>query len=161
MRDEIEALYRENFESQTKALAGRAGGIVNAEDIVQEAYCRALKHQDSFDGSKASLEVWLQRIIKTCMYDFKSKELQQGLVKDEMDKDEPYENFRSLGVSTLKEVVKEIEKREGNHYYVLYLTYVKGYRPREIGEIVDESARNIENILRRFKSEMVEKYGDQ
>jgi RNA polymerase sigma factor (sigma-70 family) len=158
MYEEIEALYREKSSKQAKALAGRVGGLYNAEDIVQEAYCRALKHCESFDGGKASLEVWLQRIIKRCTYDFKRQELQQGLVRDEMEKDEPFEDFRGLGISTMKEVVGEIDGRPEAHQQVLRLTFIKGYRPREIAEIVEEGSRGIEHILRRFKLDMLAKY---
>tara|TARA_B100000929_G_C15511743_1_gene421148 strand:- start:28752 stop:29234 length:483 start_codon:yes stop_codon:yes gene_type:complete len=154
----LEELYTEKSEAQVKSLAGRVGGIHNAEDIVQEAYCRALKHLDTFDANKASLEVWVQRIIKRCTFDFKRQELMQGMVRDEMDKDEPFEDFRDLGVSTLKEVVEEIGKRKKAHQEVLRLTFVKGYRPREIAEIVEEGSRGIEHIIRSFKLDMMAKY---
>lgn len=154
----LEQLYKDKRDAQVKAIANQAGGIVNAEDIVQEAYCRALKHIDSFDSEKASLEVWVQRIIKRCMFDFKRQELQQGMVRDEMDGEEPYEDFRDLGVSTLKEVATEIDKRKKSHQEVLRLTFLKGYRPREIAEIVEEGSRAIEHIIRQFKLDMMAKY---
>lgn len=157
-RQQLEAMYKKSRDMQVKSLANRMGGAYNAEDVVQEAYLRALIHIDTYNPEKATMETWFNRILKRASYDFKRQELQQGLVRDEMDKDEPYENFRSLGFSTMREVAEEIGKKNDKHKEVLTLAFIKSYRPREISAVVDENIGNINGIIARFKKEMEMKY---
>lgn len=158
MREAIEQYYRENYGKLVKSVANRVGGMYNAEDVVQEAFFRALKYSDTYDHEVSELQTWFGNILKRAMYSFKRDELQQGMVRDGLDTEEPVEDFRALGVSTLKEVAEEISQKKESHRVVLDLAYIKGYRPREIVEIVDEGIRNIYTILDRFKQEMVDKY---
>lgn len=159
MREAIEQHYRDNYDKLVKSIANRVGGVYNAEDVVQEAFYRALKYADTYDQEVSELQTWFGNILKRAMYSFKRDELQQGMVRDGLDPEEPVEDFRALGVSTLKEVHHSIEAvRNPAHREVLRLAFIKGYRPREIVEIVDEGIKNIYTILERFKADMVEKY---
>lgn len=60
-----------NRKKYLKRLIGPLNGnIFNAEDILQESYCKALEFQVTFDESKGTFENWLSRIIYNTLYDF-------------------------------------------------------------------------------------------
>jgi RNA polymerase sigma-70 factor, ECF subfamily len=59
--DEIERVYRERYVGFRNALVTVTGSREAARDAVQEAFARALRHQDDFRGD-APLEAWIFRI---------------------------------------------------------------------------------------------------
>ena len=132
--------------------------MYNAEDVIQEAFCRALKYIDTFDARYSELGTWFSKIARRAQYDFLRNETLQGLVREEQPKEEPMVDLPALGISTLKELEDHIEARKDNHRDILHLAYIKGYRPREIVEIVDDNLANVYTVLKRFKEEMMELY---
>ena len=159
MTDQLEQYYRENFGVLCKSMANRVGSLYDAEDVIQEAFLRALRYVDSFDPERSEMSTWFGKIARRAMFDFKRQETLQGLVREEQSGEEPVFDFRELGVSTAHEIEKEIVGRRENHRDILFLAYVRGYRPREIVEVVNDSARNVKAVLDRFKAEMASKYG--
>ena len=159
MREAIGQYYAENYEVLCKTVQGRVGGMYNAEDVVQEAFVRALTYANSFDSVRASLPTWIGTILRRAMFDFKRGELQQGMVREESDPDEPMFEFPATCTITVDEIRKDIDAvADPEHKDVLRLTYVHQYTPREIEEIMDLGLANIKKIRSRFKNEMVAKY---
>lgn len=160
MEYELEQFYKQNFNMLCKTVAGRIGGMYNAEDVVQEAFARALTYQETFDVDKSELATWFSRILHRAMYDFKRQELRQGMARDSQDEEEPVYIYPVKENLTMQEIKWDIQKiKNPDHREVIWLTYVKHYRPREISEVMDITASNINLILNRFKREVVEKYG--
>jgi RNA polymerase sigma-70 factor (ECF subfamily) len=61
LESELEALYRRRQGAFQVMLASVTGNVESARDVVQEAFARALRDQDSFRG-EGSLEGWVWRI---------------------------------------------------------------------------------------------------
>jgi RNA polymerase sigma-70 factor, ECF subfamily len=59
--EEIERVYRERYVGFRNALVTVTGSREAARDAVQEAFARALRHQEDFRGD-APLEAWIFRI---------------------------------------------------------------------------------------------------
>jgi len=158
----IEEFYTENFDRLVIQLSRRAGSIQNAEDIVQEAFTRALTYKDAYNPNLNQFSTWFNGILRRCLYDFKRVELKQGmaileeepLVEETVDLDGYEQKFAA-------EIEKHIEQKANvAHKNVLYLYFIRGYPRRDIVKITDESIKNIEIITYRFKQEMRERYGD-
>ena len=62
---ELEELYRMRFTVFRNGVAGMAGGVEPAREIVQEAFARALRDRRRFRG-EGSLEAWVWRIAVNC-----------------------------------------------------------------------------------------------
>ena len=139
-------------------MAGRVGGLFNAEDVIQEAFYRALKYIDTFNPDNSDMSTWFSKIARRAQYDFMRQETMQGLVREEQPKEEPIVDLPALGISTTIEVEKRIGEYKENHQHILRLSYLKGYRPREIVEIVDDNLANVYKVLSRFKADMLEAY---
>jgi RNA polymerase sigma-70 factor (ECF subfamily) len=62
---QLEELYRTRFTVFRNGVAGVAGGVEPAREIVQEAFARALRDRRHFRG-EGSLEAWVWRIAVNC-----------------------------------------------------------------------------------------------
>ena len=161
MRDRLEQFYIDNYDLYVKRNSRRAGGVENAEDVVQEAFCRALKYANTFEEDNGrDIETWFNTIVRRALYDFKRIELKQGMTAS-IDSGET-EAVEISGVDQVMsdELMEAIEsKKEPSHRNVLYLALVKQYPPRDIVEVLDLGIHNVNTIIARFKKEMGDKYG--
>jgi RNA polymerase sigma-70 factor (ECF subfamily) len=62
---QLEELYRTRFTVFRNGVAGVAGGVEPAREIVQEAFARALQQRRRYRG-EGSLEAWVWRIAVNC-----------------------------------------------------------------------------------------------
>ena len=62
--DIIEEFYKENFDKLVVQLSRRAGSLENAEDIVQEAFLRALTYKDAYNPKLNQFSTWFNGILR-------------------------------------------------------------------------------------------------
>ena len=118
-----------------------------AEDLVQEAYVRAIR---SIDEEKDSFKFWLFKVCRNLYFDTlrKNKKVEaitsdmpsnESLVDDVIQKDE----YRALykAISLLKDDFREIVR----------LYYFDSMSVKEIASIVDESVDNVKIKLYRAR----------
>ena len=118
-----------------------------AEDLVQEAYMRAIR---SIDEEKDSFKFWLFKVCRNLYFDTlrKNKKVEaitsdmpsnESLVDDVIQKDE----YRALykAISLLKDDFREIVR----------LYYFDSMSVKEIASIVDESVDNVKIKLYRAR----------
>lgn len=123
-----------------------------AEDIVQEAYVRAIR---SIDEEKDGFKFWLLKVCRNCYFDTlrKNKKLEaiendmpssDSLVDDVIQKEE----YRALykAVSLLKDSYQEVVR----------LYYFDSMSVREIASIIGESADNVKIQLYRARLKLKE-----
>lgn len=70
---DFEAIYIEHFENVYKYVFSLCRNEAVAEEITQEAFCKALEHIDRFDG-KCKLYVWLCQIAKNTYFTYAKKQ---------------------------------------------------------------------------------------
>lgn len=95
MRETIEQFYIDNHETYIKRIYRQAGGLANAEDVVQEAFLRALQYSDSYTVREDSdMEKWFNSILRRALVDFKRIETKQGMTSqtDTGETEEVYVN---------------------------------------------------------------------
>lgn len=123
-----------------------------AEDIVQEAYVRAIR---SIDEEKDGFKFWLLKVCRNCYFDAlrKNKKLEaiendmpssDSLVDDVIQKEE----YRALykAISLLKDSYQEVVR----------LYYFDSMSVKEIASIIGESADNVKIQLYRARLKLKE-----
>lgn len=160
MRQAIAQLYEDKRDFYLNMVARRAGGEYNAEDVVQEAFKRALLYEEVYDPTKSELGTWFEHILWKALYDFQRDELLQGMAKDDLSRETPETPFLGVTEAAKSQIRKEIDKKEGISREVLWLTFVKGFNPRDIVSVLDVTIHNTNKIIQRFRKEMVDKYGE-
>lgn len=158
----IEQLYRDKYGEKIKMVYRRSGSIHNAEDVVQEAFARAIRYFDSFIGeTEEDLNRWFDRILRRCLYDFKRIEIKQGMTQDEIEKADPDADITyTYGVEnrTAEEIVEEIGNQKGDRRNLLHMYFLKGYTMKDIAMVMDMTPKQVDNVVAYFKKQMQEKY---
>ena len=62
----IELYYRQEYDKLVIRVRGKVG-VDWAEDVVQEAFYRALRYERSFDPARHEMGAWLSRILGNCV----------------------------------------------------------------------------------------------
>lgn len=161
MRSLIANHFEKNFDTLVKKVSGRAGGAYNAEDVVQEAYARALKYSDAFNEKYASFDTWFATILNNSLKDFKKDERHSGtfveLEEHHIFSDED-ENYILALAERLSE---EVEDQKGDVGQVLNMYFLLGYTRRDIRKVTELGRPLVDFYIKRFRDQMKEKYPEE
>lgn len=148
--------YQKNRDKLVTKLSRRAGGVPNAEDVVQEAFTRALQYINSYrDGQK--FENWFNSILNNALRNFKQEERNQGRVKDTdriVELEEAAYNQQIVSrvladIDALKEPAREVIRR----FVVL------GYTSKELAQSMDINVWTIRKAIKQFYHHTRANYG--
>lgn len=155
----IEKLYITSYKKFVKQVNSRCHNMADAEDIVQEAFCRALTYFDSLDNR--GVHAWFSVILENAFNHHMNDQRRSGCVDhDELDEGHLVGEMSEWADDMMKRIEAEInEVKDVNHRMVLFLYFVRGYKPREILDVVPLKAGNVRIIIHRFGEEIKEKYG--
>lgn len=162
MYDLIEQHYRERSATIAKNIAYRAGSREDAEDIVQEAYCRALKYIHAFNPNEFEFERWFSRLFSNVWKDAISAKYQRGYPQELDETHEQFicNNFKSSAPQLMEIIYDEILATDNeDHREVLTLYLIYGYKLNEVSEITDMRSGTVNQILFRFKDGLKKTYG--
>lgn len=154
--DVIEQHYLNNYRRIFKRLCYRAGTEWDAEDIIQEAYCRAIKYFKSYDGKQ--LDQWMSTIINNCLREHKNNE--KGFSTNSFEEEEleglpcSYYPNRVVG-----EIYDLIDTKSSLQIEVLTMYLRNGYSAKDISSITNYTYAVTHKIISRFKIELKELYG--
>jgi RNA polymerase sigma factor (sigma-70 family) len=155
----IEKFFRDEYNTLVKRVKARRMQEADAEDVVQEAFARAIKYKDSFDPEQQELGAWFNTILNNVFKSYRHANFTGdfSFTEEVMEEvDDADKNWSD--VNLLNKVKEEIGKRSNEHSCVLHLNLIKGYKRKEVAQILDEKEENIKKIVYRFKKEMREKY---
>jgi RNA polymerase sigma factor (sigma-70 family) len=156
----LEKFYKDNRMLLVKRLINRAGGIENAEDILQESFVRAIKYRAHFNPKKRELGAWFNTIMNNALKDFKRDERMGGMVVQyEEGMDESYEMSQTDPDMKLR-ILRAIAKRDLNTRSALHLYFIEEHKVKEIKEILDVPYKTVESIIYRFKADMSDAFGE-
>lgn len=155
----LETYYKENFSRLCDAYKRRCDTIDNAEDVVQEAFTRALKYLDSFD-SEREFERWFSLILHNAYLDWKKVERRNGMsVEFDEELMEPTE-MSQTNAKIAECIRQDIERKAEPKRSILALHFLKKYKVEDIGKMKPEVSYNTMRVwVQRFKKEMRKKYG--
>ena len=155
MIEELEQLYIDKRQDYVKMYTSRAGNN-DVEDVVQEAFYRAILYADNYN-SLMPLDRWFSGIIENCLKDL-YKEKREGasmhhvLTEDSAIVEPKYDE----GLTKL--LLEEIGKYEGDAVQILYLYFICGYRSVDVHKVVGGSYVSARKIISRFKQHLRNTY---
>lgn len=156
--EQIEKHYREHRTRLVRRYTGPAGGRANAEDIVQEAYLRALQYWTSWAHSDLPFENWFGAIVRNCSITARSSTVRRA--EEEINENLLLSAARDFSIErhTLLEIEALIKAKAANAAYILKLYYLEQYTPQDIVALVGDSYANVKVIIHRFKRELEMRY---
>jgi RNA polymerase sigma factor (sigma-70 family) len=134
--------------------------MANAEDVVQEAYTKALTYIDKYNSERGEFDQWFSTILNNVLKDFKKIEHARGVVY--LDAEEfnlPSELVTSpkLEGERFRNGLKElIAKQPVRRQTILTLYYIDGWEPHEIASLLGVPFGNIRLIIHYFKSTVID-----
>lgn len=153
----VEDHYREHSQKYLKRLTYRAGTEWDAEDVLHEAYARAIRSIHAFDGS--NFDRWFATILNNALRDHKNGE--SGITKLELREDDLESVECTLyPTKALDEIDKLIAARSPEHQEVLRLHIHHYLSPLHISQITDIKYKTAHQAISRFRTELQEKYGN-
>ena|SRR5690606_24505179 len=130
----------------------------NSEDVVHDAYERALKYFDSFTGDAADFENWFSLILKNAFKDY--CKFEKGLSTVDLDEFD-FQGAECSGIydRMFVEVDKLIEKKPEHHAEILRMYFKFQYTAMDISKITPNTYKNVHQVITRFKDELRKLYG--
>lgn len=155
----LEKHFKETYKTLVKIFKYRTdNNEADAEDIIMEAYARALKYKSSFDSSK-EFSFWFNRIVINAYKDWKREKF-NGSPHEELieDKIEPVEKSE-IREELLKHILSKIEEIDNEiHKEVISLNIIEGFKLKEIVQITNLKYKNVDIIIQRFKNKLKENH---
>lgn len=152
----IEDHYLENRRKLLKRLKFRAGTEWDAEDVLQDAYERALKYIHSFSGD--DIGPWFNTILNNALREHMNAS--KGFVT------QPFEEEEEEGVpcnhysdQVTKEIYKMISQKSEDQEEILLLYFQNDYKAIDISRITNHPYKTAHQTISRFKDELRRIYG--
>jgi RNA polymerase sigma factor (sigma-70 family) len=154
----LEEFYIAERENLLRRLNYGAGTPEAAEDVLQEAFVRALTYWDTFDPANKELGAWFSTILKNSLRDFKRDEWLFGM-GEEFDEEQydPQEMAIPEG-ELIKQIYEMVDDKADHQREILLLYFEKNYSPKDIYNITGQKVKTIKQIIWRFTVEVKEKY---
>ena len=122
-----------------------------AEDVVQEAFSRALK---SIDDEKDGFKYWLFKVSRNCYFDYLRKVKRTAPMPDDIGGDERELVQGIIEKEEYRALYRAIGKLKDNYREVVLLYYFEGLSVSEIGGITGQSAENVKVLLFRARAKL-------
>lgn len=155
--DQLEQIFKDKYDDLVRIYKSRAGEN-DVEDVIQEAFYRALHYKDSFNPTFISLENWLTSIMNNCLRDM-LREKRDGQAMHDSEHDPAIDDRCPSDTELEARIMLDIESRGGNTRQILWLYFVMGHKSQDIHKIVGGSYSVVTTICERFKGQCQERYG--
>lgn len=153
---EIEQLYKENRKRYVNLMSSiLRGDRAAAEDVVQEAFTRALYFQGTFNPERGKLKTWFNTIMFNALRDIQ-REMRGYPSEDSANfSSEDVEHFTDFKEQPEKMLFLEYKIANVNnprHKRILELFFLLGYSAREISQVEEGvSISNVTTVVSRFR----------
>lgn len=144
----VEEFYRKEYDSLVRRVKNRAGSIENAEDVVQEAFCKALQYYDTCIN-KDNFGAWFRPILDNTLKDNQREERLGGMslsieeVEDEDIHDEIVDHY-----------LPSVKRLKPLHKKIVHMYFQLGNTKKEIAEILGVSFETVNTTIRRFSEKL-------
>lgn len=158
MNEVVDKYYRENYDLLVKRVKSRAGSQENAEDVVQEAFTRALKYYKSCSNN---FERWFSVILSNTLKDHQKDLRLAGLTKSIDDSLNELEPIIPNHVKDLfrAHMDKLSAHKASYNKEIIRLNILFGYNSKEISQLLGLANGTVRNSLSMFTKEVQEIYG--
>lgn len=157
--NKIEELYNKQANTYVKRFTRSTGSEAIAQDIVHDAFERAMKYYDAYDEQQ-EIERWFSLILRNSYRDFmKTERGQPTELFDEFDVQGS--DCDGLIRRIWDEVTTLIEESNPVHVEILTLHYLKEYTITDISRFTNNSLSNTAQVVSRFRKKVKDIYGIQ
>jgi RNA polymerase sigma factor (sigma-70 family) len=135
-------------------LTFRAGTEWDAEDVLHDAYERALKYASSFNGE--GFGAWFSTILNNSLKEHKNASKGHYVSLDDIEEEGipcPHYSDRML-----KEVYQLIKAKTPAQQEILFLYMKNNYTAVDVSRITNYTYSNCHQTIRRFREEIKERY---
>lgn len=151
---ELETHYKENRLRLLKRLTFRAGTEWDAEDVLHDAYERAVKYASSFNGN--DFGAWFNTILNNALKAHKNASKGHYVSLDDIEEEGvPCSHYSD---KMLKEVFALVEEKPSPQQEILFLHIKHDYTAVDISRITNNTYPNCHQVIRRFREEIKERY---
>jgi RNA polymerase sigma factor (sigma-70 family) len=151
----IENHFKENYGRIVKRMSFRAGTVWDGEDVVMEAYARAMLYYRAFDGT--NFDKWFSTILRNCLREHRYGPRDVDVVEFNEEEVEG-SSCNSYNGRTMVRIYEEIQKRPAVQSEILMLYFHQEYTATDISRMTDYKYGQIHQTILRFKNEIREKY---
>lgn len=157
MQTIIEKHFKFNYRTMVKRVKYRTNNNeADAEDVVMEAYTRALKYKDTFEMG-SPFNNWFGRIVSNSLKDWKAEQFNHS-ISEEFDEQEiePIPDFKleSQLLEIIHQHIQGLKNEQIKEILCLYFTH--GFKTREVSQISDVNYNTVHSVIKRFKQSMKE-----
>jgi RNA polymerase sigma factor (sigma-70 family) len=153
----LEKFYVENRKKLVKRFLFRAGSEAGAEDVVQEAFSRALKYVNSFSGE--DIDRWMSTILNNSLRAYKNEEKGYTPIDYEAEEENPTPEI-NYPRHVMREVYQLIQTKSLVQIEVLTLYFKQEYSAKDISNLTNYSYKMCHQIIQRFRNELKDLYGE-
>lgn len=152
-REKLTEFYKSNYNTFVVNYSRRAGTVEDAEDIVQEAFTRALTYLERYNDNEP-FSNWMSRVVYNTFCSWKSDKDSMGISnqfnEEYFDPIEGNQQRKQLvaNVMGLMKDYPEHHQQIINYYYCCNYTFV------EVANLVGVSRLTVNNVLKKFKKEV-------
>lgn len=126
----IEELYEKYHPELVKWCTGMTGSLQTAEELVQEAFLRAMLHEELFESlDEKQGRSWVYRTVKNLYIDRRRHTSRENIVEEAPESQKEPEEITNIEWEMLLDSLPDMEG------VLLTLRYVEGYNSKQIGEI--------------------------
>lgn len=150
----VDQHYRKYYDRLVRSL-WRVVGPDNAEDVVQEAYARALKYWSSFDADVSTFPTWFSTILKNATSDNLSS--RRGAPAQL----EIHDHMKVLGASggafeqaRLSDIADRLGLEAPEAKKAITMVLIEGYTSQEAAEVCDLTPTNVRKVVERFRKKL-------
>lgn len=156
MIEELTKLYESKREDLIRAYKSRAGAN-DVEDLVQEAFYRALACKDLYKPEfVGGLEPWLVGILNNCLKDLLNEKLGRASMHQEFDEEAIEPAVLDKEPVLREDILRLLKTKSGDVKQICYLYFVMQYKLSEIQKVIGCSYSNVNNVVDRFKVKLRE-----
>lgn len=155
---ELRRFFAEEYDSLVKKATFRVRNFDDAEDVVMDAFRKAVEYWNSYDPSRKELGAWFNTILNNSIRTFQREKFMKHIEEDpdaEIPVDDSFDNKELY--AKIQEDINSIKEEARRN--VLHLFFNQGYSYQGIEVVTDVSVRNCRYYVDEFKKEMREKYG--
>lgn len=155
--DAINQYYVEERDNLVRRITFRAGSPENAEDIVQEAFARALKYWKSAPPN-GPIANWFSGLLNNALRDFKRDERLYGMCDEFEEEEHDGLEMDLLHHDIQRKIRQDMVNGNDTQRVVLDLYFNKMYNVRDIVKVTDLENKTVRMCVWRFKEECKAKY---
>ena len=158
MKNMVEALYAELWEELAGWCRSMTGDRTLAEELVQEAFMRALLHEEELTGlNPQQRRAWMYRTVKNLFFDHRRREKRQAAL-EEAAESAPEILSIDPGFSE-REWMQLLARLPETERVLIVMRYLQGYNSTQIGQILELPPGTVRTKLASARKHLKEMIG--